>query len=248
MRNLRFKYFYFGLLFTSMSTSVNADALKNSVLNCAGFSAEGDTIKRLACFDQLVKRLAPDPTKIDPWTASAQQKTDYNIQKELDSQKKHANDNLFLRNTTALGKENDKPAKIALTHANDITVGVARAALIYVDRGGLSDALGFKVAGDEKWFVGMGLHRDDTVTTKKISTSDLRLGYTKAFSVYPRNKKGNAVSSWVSLARLNDHIASNAKIQTDFGIEAGYRWIDRNNFDEVLHDRSIKFSFNPFSD
>jgi hypothetical protein len=246
-------------IFAISVSAVSAGAASNAyaglydawVPQCAALPSDAD---KLACFKKMTVGIKP-PDKQLPWNAETQAKLDTSVEKhnyfaakDGASEEKHADDRWFLRSTTQIGDDNVKPAKIALTRSKGDVAGIARAAVIYVDRGGISDALGLEVAGDESWYVGVGVHRDDTVAAKKVSTSDLRLGYRKAFSVFPKKTDGKAVGSWVSIARLNDHVASNAQIQTDLGVEAAYRWLKLSKYDEVEHDRSVKITFNPFSD
>jgi hypothetical protein len=234
------------VLLAGASSVALADPVQDGIVNCAGLKGEQNRLERLACFDRVVEKMKLE--EIQPFSENTRNKSEHNIKKQQDYDEKHANDRWFLRSTTQLGDENVDPAQIALTRSNSNTTGVARIALIYADEGGIGNALGLKVKGDEKWFAGIGIHRDDSIATKKVSTSDLRLGYAKAFSVFPKRKKGQAVSARVSLARLSDHIAGNSKIKTDLSVRAGYRWIELNEFDEVKYDRSIQLTFNPFSD
>jgi hypothetical protein len=246
MKTLQLKssWGYFALL-AGVASAAFADPVQEGIVNCAGLQGAENRVQRLACFDRLVEKMKPE--EIKPFTEKAQAKSEHNIKKGQDYDELHAKDRWFLRSTTQLGDENIKPARVALTRSNSNTTGVARAALIYADKGGIGDALSLG-KGDEKWYAGIGIHRDDSVVAKKISTSDLRLGYAKTFSVFPKAEKGKAVNSWASLARLNDHIASNSKIQTDLGIDAAFRWIDLAEFGDVKYDRRIKLTFNPFSD
>jgi hypothetical protein len=230
----------------AMAGTALADPVKDGIVNCAGLQGEENRLQRLACFDRLVEKIKPE--EIKPFTEKAQRQSEYGLKKEQDYEEKHANDRWFLRSSTQLGDDNTKPAQIALTRSNSNTTGVANAAIVYATKGGLGEALGLGVKGEEKWYVGVGIQRDDTVATKKVSNSNIRLGYAKAFSVFPKKEKGSAVKSWLSIGRQNDHVAKNAQIQTDLGIEAAYRWIDLTDFKEVKYDRRIMLKFNPFSD
>jgi hypothetical protein len=220
------------------------------VVQCANLPTDSQIAD---CVRAIVAGIAK-PKEQKAWNAQTQQElADANdkyvvISKEAKAIKQaRADDNLFLRKTTDLGKANKAPAQLTLTRSNDQTVGVARAALIHVNAEGLANAFSLDKKR-QKFYYGVGIHRDDTDAAKRIFTTDLRLGYRHGFHVRQEDTAGVEQVGWISLTRLNNHIANTAQLQTEVGYDWSRRWFEADKYDRILFDRQVNIKINPFSD
>lgn len=234
------------------ASDAHAQTYEKWVMQCANLPTDQQIA---ACVKALTAGLdKPKPNDQKKWDAVTQTELAEANEKFVfaNDEKKayklaHANDHLFLRQTTDLGKENKAPAQLTLTRTDGQTVGVARAALIHVNAEGLVKALNLDKK-KQKLYYGVGLHRDDTDATKRIFTTDLRLGYRHGFHVRQEDTPGVEQVSWISLTRLNNHVANTAQLQTEVGYDWSYRWFEADKFDRIKFDRQVNIKINPFSD
>jgi hypothetical protein len=211
---------------------------------CAALAIDTE---KLACFMQMSKEFkAKDPSK---WNGELQNKLTAQVTKQVDldaieaaNEATHAKDRLFLRGSTDVGKLDDKPAQIALTRADNQSSGLIRAALVYMNKQKLTHD------GDERYYIGLGIHRDDSKPTALVHTSDIRLGYEKVFQFRKKDTPGIEQRSWLSVTRLNRLASDERSYQLDLGYRASRRWFEQDRLDRVSFDRLAAIKLNPFLD
>jgi hypothetical protein len=237
-----------------------AQLIPDWVGQCALIASPQD---RLACFDAMsknekeaaevvrTKKGLPVPswdTDTKSKLAKAVDKDEKQSAKAKLDKEKAAKAQWFLRATTDMSDINKEGAKISMTRSQDRAIGVGKAALIYVEKEGIGSFLKLNPNNQEKLYVGLGFHRDDTDLAKKVATNDFRLGYRRAFQIREKDSSGLEQYAWFSLGKINDHVADTSKSQIDMGWNGSKRWYDDDEDKRVLFDRKIALQINPFSD
>lgn len=252
----------FLLMFVSAGWHTSAaatDYLKDYVKNCASISLASE---RLECFDRVSEGLNAkslgDPVAKDTWRLSESNKVSLDQdrakflrseEKRVANEKAHENDKFFLRGSTDVGEENEDAASFALSRSGEKTSGKIKAAVLYVNKGGIPGVFERSADAGKKFYIGLGVHRDDSDPNAKVATNDIKVGYQFAIGI-PRKKKTPGIDqfSWVSFGRVSDIAQSKVLSQFEGGYEWSRRWFkepdnDGNNgFDRLLTARVSPFT------
>ncbi len=151
-----------------------------------------DDAARLHCFDRVHGSVAlRSKVRLDePMT---DQRVEVNYAKPMAAAA--WSDNLFVRATAEVGKENTDAAEFALTRTKGTTNGSAKMAVIYVHQGTLNlyDYLDSKRSSTG--YFGLGIQHDKTDPDSPVVKQDLRGGLWKVWNGRKEDEGGSALVS-----------------------------------------------------